>query len=119
MNNLSKNLIFQKMKMSNFLLNIIALKITIRIYFIKNLIKILNDIGKGEIKCIVKLSDTEEIEVGLPENSTIEDLKLKLFNYYDHLKRPFKLIPLDHIKYSYVQITYSPDKILIFSVDLS
>lgn len=87
--------------------------------FYKKFNKNINDIGKGEIKCIVQLSDTEEIEVGLPENSTIEDLKLKLFNYYDHLKRPFKLIPLDHIKYSYAQITYSPDKILRFSVDLS
>ncbi len=35
----------------------------------------MNEIGNGEIKCIVKLNDQEEIEVGLPEKSLVRDLK--------------------------------------------
>ena len=37
----------------------------------------MDDIGKGNIKCIVKRDD-KEIEIGLPEKSYITDLKLKL-----------------------------------------
>ena len=87
--------------------------------FYKKFNKNINDIGNGEIKCIVKMND-EEIEVGLPQNSTVKDLKLKLFNYFDNLKRPFKLIPLEEIKYYHEQyeITDSPDKIMKFSVEL-
>lgn len=84
--------------------------------------KNINDIGNGQIKCMVKINDQEEIEVGLPEKSTVKDLKLKLFNYYDNLKRPFKLIPLEDIKFyhEHYKITYSPDcpdKIMKFLVE--
>ena len=90
--------------------------------FYKKFNKNINDIGNGNIKCIVKLNDEEEVEVGLPENSTVKDLKLKLFNYYDNLKRPFKLIPLEDIKYYHedYKITYSPDspdKIMKFYIE--
>ena len=90
--------------------------------FYKIFNKNINDIGKGDIKCIVKLNDEEEVEVGLPKNSTVEDLKIKLFNYYDYLKKPFELIPLEDIEHYHKQykITYSPDspdKILKFYVE--
>ena len=90
--------------------------------FYKKFNKNINDIGNGDIKCIVKLNDEEEVEVGLPENSTVKDLKLKLFNYYDNLKRPFKLIPLEDIKHYHedYKITYSPDspdKIMKFYIE--
>ena len=90
--------------------------------FYKKFNKNINDIGNGDIKCIVKLNDEEEVEVGLPANSTVKDLKLKLFNYYDNLKRPFKLIPLEDIKYYHedYKITYSPDspdKIMKFYIE--
>ena len=90
--------------------------------FYKKFNKNINDIGNGDIKCIVKLNNEEEVEVGLPENSTVKDLKLKLFNYYDNLKRPFKLIPLEDIKYYHedYKITYSPDspdKIMKFYIE--
>ena len=90
--------------------------------FYKKFNKNINDIGNGDIKCIVKLNDEEEVEVGLPANSTVKDLKIKLFNYYDNLKRPFKLIPLEDIKYYHedYKITYSPDspdKIMKFYIE--
>ena len=90
--------------------------------FYKKFNKNINDIGNGDIKCIVKLNNEEEVEVGLPENSTVKDLKLKLFNYYDYLKRPFKLIPLEDIKHYHedYKITYSPDspdKIMKFYIE--
>ena len=90
--------------------------------FYKKFNKNINDIGNGDIKCIVKLNNEEEVEVGLPENSTVKDLKLKLFNYYDNLKRPFKLIPLEDIKHYHedYKITYSPDspdKIMKFYIE--
>ena len=84
--------------------------------------KNMNDIGNGDIKCIVKIND-KDIEIGLPENSIVRDLKLKLFNYFDDLKRPFYLDPLVDIKFfdKYTMITYSPDspdKIMKFEVKL-
>ena len=90
--------------------------------FYKKFNKNINDIRNGDIKCIVKLNDEEEVEVGLPENSSVKDLKLKLFNYYDNLKRPFKLIPLEDIKHYHedYKITYSPDspdKIMKFYIE--
>ena len=90
--------------------------------FYKKFNKNINDIGNGDIKCIVKLNNEEEVEVGLPENSTVKDLKLKLFNYYDNLKKPFKLIPLEDIKHYHedYKITYSPDspdKIMKFYIE--
>ena len=71
----------------------------------------INDIKNGEVKCIVKLNNNEEIEVGLPEKSRYQDLKLKLFNYYDDLKKPFKLIPSEDYGFfdEYSYIIYSPD----------
>ena len=83
----------------------------------------INDIRNGEVKCIVKINDKEEIEVGLPEKSRYQDLKLKLFNYFDYLKKPFNLIPLEDYKFfdEYSQIIYSPyspDKKMKFFVEL-
>ena len=71
----------------------------------------INDIRNGEVKCIVKINDKEEIEVGLPEKSRYQDLKLKLFNYFDYLKKPFNLIPSEDYKFfdEYSHIIYSPD----------
>ena len=84
----------------------------------------INDIRNGEIKCIVKINDKEEIEVGLPKNSRYQELKLKLFNYFDYLKKPFRLIPLEDYQFfdEYSLIIYSPDspdKIMKFFVELS
>jgi len=84
----------------------------------------INDIRNGEVKCIVKINDKEEIEVGLPEKSRYQDLKLKLFNYFDYLKKPFSLIPLEDYKFfdEYSQIIYSPDspdKKMKFFVELN
>lgn len=85
----------------------------------KKFIKNISDIGNGNIKCIVKIND-KDIEVGLPEKSRVLDLKLKLFNYFDDLKKPFYLVPLEYIKFfdNYTNITYSPDKIMKFEVKL-
>ena len=82
--------------------------------------KDMNDIGNGTIKCIVK-KDDKEIEIGLPEKSYVTDLKLKLFNYFDDLKKPFYLEPLENIKFfdDYMKIEYScdsPDKIMKFQI---
>lgn len=84
--------------------------------------KNMNDIGNGDIKCIVKIND-KDIEIGLPEKSRVSDLKLKLFNYFDDLKKPFYLVPLEDIKFfdKYTEIIYSPaspDKIMKFEVKL-
>ena len=82
--------------------------------------KNMDDIGNGNIKCIVK-KDDKEIEIGLPEKSYITDLKLKLFNYFDDLKKPFYLEPLVDMKYfsENMQIEHlcdSQDKILKFEI---